>query len=287
MDRISFKDQVVIITGASSGIGKAVSLRLAEQGAWLGLTARDASRLEVLASECQNLGGKACVLTGDISDEVHCQSLVERTIQEYGRLDMLVNNAGFGVGARFQDFSDLNLFMRVMAVNFNGALYCTFYAMPHLIQSRGRVVNVSSLAGKFPLPFNTPYIASKFALSGFSDTLRMELAKQGVSVTVIYPSWVVTEFHERFMDKTAQPTGPRGRKIYTKSTMTADRCAQIIVKAALKRQREVIMPPGRLALWLKLLAPVLMEKIIIDRFFRPAVRRVAREKETPESPGKF
>jgi short-subunit dehydrogenase len=281
MDRTSFKDQAVVITGASSGIGKALSLRLAEQGAWLGLTARDASRLETLAAECHNKGGKAMVLPGDISEEAHCQSLIERTVQEYGRLDMLINNAGFGVGARFQDYPDLNLFMRVMGVNFNGSIYCTFYALPHLIRSKGRLVNVSSLAGKFPLPFNSPYIASKFALSGFSDTLRLELAKQGVSVTVIYPFWVVTEFHERFMDKTGQPTGPRGRKIYSKRTMTAERCAEIITEAAWKRRREVVMPPGRLALWLRLVAPILMDRIIVDRFLQPAVKRVSREKAKP------
>lgn len=223
------------------------------------------------------------VLPGDISDETHCRLLIEKTVQEYGRLDMLVNNAGFGVGARFQDNPDLNLFLRVMAVNFNGMVYCTFYALPHLIQFKGRIVNVSSLAGKFPLPFNSSYIASKFAVSGFSDTLRLELANQGVSVTVIYPSWVVTEFHERFLNKEGQPAGPRGRNIYTRRTMTADRCAKIIVKAALNRKREVIMSPGRLALWLKLLAPGLVDKIIVDRILRPAVERVARVKAKPET----
>jgi short-subunit dehydrogenase len=280
MDDESYKGQVAIVTGASSGIGKAVALQLAEQGAFVALAARDAERLEALSIECERCGGKAIAVPTDVADQQQCKALVEKTVGQYGKLDMLVNNAGFGVGARFQDFTDLSLFMRVMEVNFNGAVYCTFYAMPHLIQSKSRIVNVASLAGRFPLPYNTPYTASKFALSGFSDSLRLELAKQDVSVTVIYPSWVVTEFHERFQNKVGKPTGPRGRKIYTKRTMTADQCAQIILKAAQKRRREVVMQPGKIALWLKLLAPGLLDKFIVERFFRPAVERIPKREST-------
>ena len=277
MDKENYKGLVAIVTGASSGIGKAVSLQLAGQGANLALAARDAERLDALRIECDGRGGKAIVVPTDVAIEAQCQALVQETIEQFGKLDMLVNNAGFGVGARFQDFSDLSLFKKVMEVNFNGSLYCTFYALPHLIQSRGRIVMVSSLGGRFPLPYNTPYIASKFAMTGFCDALRMELVKQDVSVTVIYPSWVVSEFHERFQNKEGQATGARGRKLYTKRTMTSDRCAQILLKAAWERSREMVMPPGKIAMWLKLIAPGLLDKIIVERFFRPAVGRIPRK----------
>jgi short-subunit dehydrogenase len=136
-------------------------------------------------------------------------------------------------------------------------------------------VNVSSLGGVMAIPFNTSYIASKFAVNGFSDSLRMELTKAGVSVTVICPYWVVTEFHERYLDRNGKPKGPSGRAIYTDKTMTANRCAQIILKAARRRKREVLMGPGRMGVWLKLIAPNLVDKMVVEAVFRPAAKRVS------------
>jgi len=113
---------------------------------------------------------------------------------------------------------------------------------------------------------------------GFSDALRMELTRTGVSVTVVCPYWVVTEFHERFVDAQGRPAGPRGRAIYTDKTMTADRCAQITLDAAWRRRREVVMWPGPAAAWLKLLAPGLLDRIVVRTFLRTAVRRMAQAK---------
>ena len=111
----------------------------------------------------------------DVADEAQCKALVEKTVATFDRLDLLVNNAGLAVIARLEDYSDLGLFQHTMDVNFYGAVYCTYYALPYLIRSRGRIVAVSSLGGKAPLPYNSPYIASKFAMHGFFDTLRIEL----------------------------------------------------------------------------------------------------------------
>ena len=270
-----FQNHVVIVTGASSGIGRALALRLADQGASLALAARSAERLAALAEECIQRGGKAVPVPTDVSEEEQCQELVERTVHEYGQLDMLINNAGIGVASTLEDLPDLHLFRQVMEVNFYGMVHCTYYALPHLKTSRGRVVNVSSLGGKLAIPYNTSYIASKFAMHGFSDSLRMELAEAGVSVTVVCPYWVVTEFHERFMNKDGKPKGPEGRVIYTEKMMTADRCAQIILQAAMKRKREVLMGLGTVGVWLKMVAPELVDKIAVESVLKAAISRIS------------
>ena len=159
-------------------------------------------------------------------------------------------------------------------MNFYGTVHCTYHALPYLNETRGRIVNIASLGGLLAIPFNTSYVASKFAMIGFSDSLRMELEQAGVSVTAVCPSLVVTEFHERYLDRKGEPKGPSGRAIYTERTMTADRCAQIVLQAARRRKRQVAMRPGPLALWLKLIAPGLLDRLIITRFLRPAVKRI-------------
>jgi short-subunit dehydrogenase len=270
----SFKDKVVIITGASSGIGQALAMQLADEGAWLALAARNAERLEAVAAACRQRGGKAIPLPTDVADEARCQALIQQSCEAYGRLDMLVNNAGMAVVSKLEDLPDLRLFQQVMDVNFQGAVACTYHALPHLKQSQGRIVNVASLGGLMAGPYNSAYCASKFAMVGFSDALRMELAPAGVSVTVVCPYWVVTEFHERYLDKDGQPKGPAGRALYTEKMMTADQCAAIILAAARRRQRQVIMRPGRPALWLKLISPALLDRFLMARVMGPIARRL-------------
>jgi short-subunit dehydrogenase len=272
MPNDGFRNQVVIITGASSGIGREVALQLAGQGAKVVLAARRVELLEQVALSCRQLGGQALVIPTDVADESQCKGLVEQTISAFGQLDMLVNNAGLTVIARLEDYSDLNLFHHTMSVNFFGAVYCTYYALPHLIRSRGRIIAVSSLGGKAPLPYNSAYIASKFAMHGFFDSLRIELHKTGVSVTIICPYWVVTGFHEAQLDKKGVPRGPSGRAIYSKNMMSARRCAEIVLRTAYRRQREVVMGPGRLIPWLKLLSPGLLDRILVY-FLKATVRR--------------
>jgi NAD(P)-dependent dehydrogenase (short-subunit alcohol dehydrogenase family) len=279
MKRPPFRDHVVIVTGASSGVGHAVALQLAGQGAKVVLAARDGARLESVALACRERGGEGLAVPTDVSREVECRALIDRAVGAYGRIDVLVNNAGIGVGAALSELPDLRLFTSVMDVNFMGCVYCSYYALPHLREAKGRIVNVSSLGGKLALPFNTSYIASKHALVGFSDSLRMELAKDCVSVTVVSPYWVVTEFHERFLNKEGRPAGPSGRGIYTKRMMTADGCARVILKAAAGRTREVVMWPGPIGLWLKLLAPGLMDRVTLQMFLRPAVERVEKGRD--------
>jgi short-subunit dehydrogenase len=270
----TFRDRVVIVTGASSGIGRAVALRLADEGAWLALAARNAQRLDSLAAECEQRGGKAIAVPTDVADESQCRTLVRHTRETYGRIDMLVNNAGMSVVSKLEDLPDLHLFKQVIDVNFYGAVHCTYYALPYLKETAGRIVNISSVGGMLAVPYNSSYVASKSAVTGFSDSIRMELKQHGVSVTVICPYWVATEFHEQYLDKDGQRKGPSGRAIYTEKTMTADECAQIVLKAARRRKRQVVMGPGTPVLWLKLIAPGLADRLVLSAF-RKSVKRIS------------
>jgi short-subunit dehydrogenase len=277
MKQVFFQDQVVIVTGASAGIGKSLALQLADQGARIVLAARRRDRLEQLSAECRTRGGTALAIPTDVADETACKSMVEQTIQEFGRLDMLINNAGFATVALFEELPTLDLFEQTVGVNFYGSVYPTYHALPYIKQCQGRIVSISSIGGKLAIPGNTSYVASKFALNGFFDALRMELAQTGVSITVIYPYWVVTEFHESMLDKDGKPRGKEGRRVYSDKTMTADQCARIILKSAAKRKREVLMGPASLALWAKLISPGLLDRIIIEWFLKPIVERMRQE----------
>jgi short-subunit dehydrogenase len=237
------------------------------------IAARRAERLEHLAVECRSLGGDVLVVPTDVSDEVQCKVLIEKTLDVFGRLDMLVNNAGLAASALFDEFPDLHLFKHTMDVNFYGTVYCTYYALPYLKKTRGRIVAVSSVGGKSAIPYNTPYCASKYAMHGFYDSLRMELYQHGVSCTVVCPWWVATEFHESQLNKDGVPRGERGRAYYTKKTMTSDQCAQIVLNAAFKHRREVLMGPGTLAIWLKVIAPGFLDWFAVKVFLEAAIRR--------------
>ncbi len=268
-----FHDQVVIVTGASAGIGKSLALMLASQYAKVVIAARRTDRLEQIAELCHTFCGEVLVIPTDVSDEAQCKALIDKTITTYGRLDMLINNAGMAASALFDEFPDLKLFKQTMDINFYGAVYCTYYALPYLKKTHGRIVAVSSVGGKAAIPYNTPYCASKYALHGFYDSLRMELSQHGVSCTVVCPWWVATEFHEAQLTKEGVPRGPRGRAYYTKKTMTSDQCAQIVLDAAHKRRREVLMGPGTLATWLKVIAPGFLDWFAVKVFLEAAIRR--------------
>ena len=271
-----FIGQSVIVTGASSGIGAALARQLAGQGARVALAARRLELLEQVAGECRKLGGEALVVPCDVSDEAQCKALVEASVDAFGGVDMLVANAGIAASALLEDFTDLHLFKQVVDVNFYGAVYCTYHALPYLKRSHGRILAVSSLGGIAPLPYNTPYISSKYAMHGFYDTLRMEMRQHGVSVTVGCPYWVVTGFHEAQMDKDGVPLGKRGREFYTKRMMSSERCAVILLKAAQRRKRQVLMGPGHLAAWARLLAPGLLDRATEKVVLEPIRKRVSK-----------
>jgi short-subunit dehydrogenase len=261
MEKNCFTENVVIITGASSGIGKQIAYKLAEQGAWLTLAARDADNLQEVANTCSHLGAKVIVVPTDVSDKTQCRILIERTLEKYGRIDTLINNAGFAVASRFTDMKDLAVFEKIMQVNFFGGVFCVHYALPHLLKSKGRLVAVSSLRGRLPSGTADGYGASKHAISEFYASLRNELSETGVTVTVIYPGWVKTGITGRALK--ADGTMKGQVSAHENNGMTADKCAKIIVTAAERRKREVVMTfEGKLGPWLRLIAPSVVDSIL-------------------------
>lgn len=260
MKNNSFADKVVIITGASAGIGKALALQLAEQGAKLVLAARDEKKLEDVALLCKENGGEAIVIKTDVTSEDDCKKLIENTVNTYKKLDILINNAGISMWARFDEITDLSLFEKIMKVNYLGSVYCTHYALPHLKKSQGQIVAVSSLTGKTGVPTRTGYAASKHAIAGFFDSLRIEMVNAGVAVTTVYPGFVATEVRERAFNKNGEKFGKSPMK--ESGLMTAEKCAALIIKATEKRKRELVMTAkGKIGLWMKLISPALVDII--------------------------
>lgn len=260
MPRSTFRDNVVVITGASAGIGCQVALQLAEEGARLSLAARHEAPLLEVAWACRHRGGQAITVPTDVADQEACRRLIERTTAEYGRMDTLINNAGITMWTRFDEIRDLGPIERIMEVNYWGSVYCTRYALPHLKKTRGRIVGISSLTGKTGVPTRSGYAASKHAMAGFFDSLRIELAPSGVSVTMIYPGFVSTEIRERAFGPDGQPIARS--PVRESAVMTSEQCARRIVKAAAQRKREVVMTlRGKLGLWLKLISPELVDRI--------------------------
>ncbi len=267
MSHAAFKDNVVILTGASAGIGRAVALQLADQGAALALAARNVEKLEQVAMDCRKRGARAVAIKTDVSIEADCKNLIERAVAELGRVDTLINNAGISMWARFEDLQDLSILDRIMRVNYLGAAYCTFYAIPYLKQTRGRLVGVSSLAGKNGVPTRSGYAASKHAMAGFFDTLRIELSDYGISVTMIYPDFVTSEIRERAFDADGKPLSKS--PVREGEVMSAEDCARIMIEAMAKRKREELTTRrGKIGLWVKLIAPGL-----VDRFARRAIEQ--------------
>lgn len=264
-----FKDNVAIITGASSGIGAELAYRLATQGAYLGLAARNAELLKEVAEKCREKGGKAIAIQTDVADQSQCKNLIDRTVQEYGRLDTLVNNAGITMWAKFEELEDLSKLEQIMQVNYFGSVYCTHYALPHLKQSKGRLVGVSSLTGKTGVPTRSGYAASKHAMAGFFDTLRIELAEYGITVTMIYPGFVATDVRNRAFGADGKPLGTENNPVQEEKVMTVEKCVDIMLSAMEKRKREVTMTArAKIGLWLKLIAPSL-----VDNLARKAIER--------------
>jgi short-subunit dehydrogenase len=260
MGREPFKGNVAIITGASSGIGREAARQLAEQGAWLALAARDGDRLEEAAVECRQRGGRAIAVRTDVAIESECRNLIAQTTAEYGRIDTLINNAGISMWTPFDQLQDLSILETIMRVNYLGPVYCTHAALPYLKQTRGRLVAVSSLAGKNGVPTRSGYAASKHALAGFFDSLRIELAETGVSVTVIYPGFVTSEIRQRAFGADGQPlvTSP----VREAEVMSAEECARIMIVAMAKRKREEVMTlRGKLGQWMKLIAPGAVDRV--------------------------
>jgi short-subunit dehydrogenase len=262
-----FKDKTIIITGASDGIGAALAIALAREGAKLVLAARNVSALEKVAAQCAP--AQVLVQRTDVGVQADCKALIEAAQAKFGGIDILVNNAGVSGHAMFDDVTDFTWYEDMMRVNFFGTLWCTHYALPALKASRGLMVGVSSLAGKVGVPGRTAYSPSKFAMVGFMDALRIELRGTGVDVTGIFPGVVATNIRVNGYGPDGKPAGKSG--LDEVGAMSVDECVRQMLDAMQSRKRELIMTAkGKLGVWLKLVAPGLVDNMALKALKKSA-----------------
>ena len=254
---MNLRGVVAVVTGASSGIGAATAVAFGREGMRVALAARRPDRLERVAAEVRAAGGDARVVPTDVGDESAVRGLIETTVAAWGRLDVLVNNAGTGLLATVSQTAAAD-FERVMRVNFLGAVFGVLAALPHMRrQGRGHIVNVASVVGKRASPFRAAYVASKFALVGLSEALRMELRAQGIRVTCVCPIGTETEFFQTEENRLGVP-GRRG------PIQSPDRVARAIVRA-LRRPRAEVHPyrPAHALFLLNALSPGLVDRLLM------------------------
>jgi short-subunit dehydrogenase len=233
-----FKDKVVIVTGASSGMGEAIAREFALNGSRVILAARTELKLSEIAKEINDSGGEAIFVRTDVSIEADCKQLIQKSIEKYGRIDILVNNAGLSMRAAFLDV-DIKVLHRLMNVNFWGTVYCTKYALPYLLESKGSLIGISSVAGFHGLPGRTGYSASKFAIHGFLETIRIENLKKGLHVMIIAPGFTSTEIRKHALTATGQEQGESPRD--EQALMSPGYVAKWVLKGIRKKKRNKLL----------------------------------------------
>ncbi len=252
-----FRDKVVIVTGASSGIGEAVAKEFAKNGSKVVLAARSESKLAKICDEIKALNGEASYCKTDVSNENDCRTLVEFTVTKYGTIHILINNAGVSMRASFDDV-DLKVLHRLMDVNFWGTVYCTKYALPYLVANKGSLVGVSSVAGFHGLPGRTGYSASKFAIHGFLETIRIENLKKGLHVMIIAPGFTSTEIrkHALVADGSEQGESPRNES----KLKSPEYVAKCVLKGIKKKKRNKLLTwDGRLTALFQRIIPAVVD----------------------------
>jgi short-subunit dehydrogenase len=253
--------RTILVTGASEGIGATLALTLADRSTNLVLAARSEVKLRNVAQQCDQAGAQSEIVPTDIANRNACQALVERAVAAFGGIDVLVNNAGISMLCRFDQVHDLSLFEQLIQVNYLGAVYCTYYALPWLKKARGLIVAISSLQGKTGFPLYTGYSASKHAMQGFFDSLRIELHDSGVDVLVVSPGPVATRIQAN------RVAGDGQSNVSDKPAGSAEMpvldCARQIARAIRGRRRELVMTgAGKLIGWMKPVAPGTVDRLV-------------------------
>lgn len=258
MDALAGK--VIVITGASSGIGRALALELAPRGTRLVLAARNRTRLDEVAALCRSHGAETLVLPTDVTLADACAEMIDAAAGHFGAIDILVNNAGAAMWARFDELADARRIEELMQLNFMGSVYPTHAALPHLKRSRGLIVAIASISGIISPPLLSGYAASKHAVIGFFESLRVELKSSGVGVTIVAPDFVQSEILSRATGADGTPLG--NSPLEQSSLLTAEKCARRIVRAIERRKRLVLTSErSAWARWGTLLAPKLVDRI--------------------------
>ncbi len=254
--------KVVIITGASSGIGEALAKVYAAAGAKVVLGARQEQKLQAIVAEIEAAGGSAVYSVCDVVSPSDCEKLVKLAVETYSKIDVLICNAGLSMRALFDDV-ELDVLHRLMDVNFWGTVNCVKYALPHLQATKGSIVGVSSVAGLHGLPARTGYSASKYAMTGFLETIRIENLKKGLHVMIACPGFTASNvrFSALTADGTSQGETPRAEE----KMMTSEEVANIIMRDTAKRKRLCLMEfDGRATHLVKKLLPKFLDKMFYN-----------------------
>lgn len=253
------KDKVVIITGASSGIGKALAFSFGREGAKIVITGRKEVPLMEVSQELTKAGIENLALVSDVSIEADNVEMVEKTILKYGKIDILINNAGISMRSMFAD-CDLNVIKSLMDINFWGTVYATKYALPFIKETKGSIVGISSIAGYRGLPVRTGYSASKFAVNGFLEALRTELLHTGVHVLTACPGFTASNIRVAALGSDGSTKGETMRD--EGKMMSSEEVADRILRAVKNRDRGMILTlKGKAIIWINKLFPKLADKL--------------------------
>jgi short-subunit dehydrogenase len=262
---MKLNNKIVIITGASSGIGKSLAHEFARRGATLVLAARQYVTLCEIAQQLQEQYDiKALAVQCDVTLESDCQHLINQAKLTFGQIDVLINNAGISMRALFKDV-DVQVLKTLMDVNFWGAVYCTKYALPEITKTQGSIVGVSSIAGYKGLPGRTGYSASKFAMNGFLDSLRVENLKTGMHVMTACPGFTASNIRNTALNKEGNQQGESS--MHEEKMMSSEEVAKRIADGVEDRTRTLIMTgQGRLTVLLSKIFPAVLDKLVYNVF---------------------
>ncbi|TXK50264.1 SDR family oxidoreductase [Pontibacter qinzhouensis] len=265
------KNKVILVTGGTSGIGKACAFAFGRAGAKVAFSGRDEKRLQETAQELEAAGIETIAIKADVAVEQECERMVAETVARFGKLDVLINNAGISMRALFQDL-DLDVIRKVMDINFWGTVYSTKFALPYIQAAKGSIIGISSIAGYRGLPARTGYSASKFAMHGFLETLRTELLHSGVHVLIACPGFTASNIRNSALAANGQQQGETPRE--EEKMMSAEEVADRILKATQQRKRDLVMTlQGKMAVWVNKLFPSLADKLVYNV--------MAKEKDSP------
>lgn len=256
----TLKNKVAIVTGASSGIGKAIAKELAHLGANVILASRNKSKLNNLMQEINTNGELAVSVPTDVTKEEECKLLVESSIKTFGKIDILVNNAGISMRANFNDTS-LDVIKKVMNTNFWGTVYCTKYALPHIIKQKGSIIGISSICGVTPLPGRTGYAASKHAMDGFLESLRLENMNNGLHVMLVHPGFTTSNIRNVALNKNGLPQIET--PLEEDKLMPSEKVAKEVILGIIQKKKNITLTTeGKLITWIYKKMPSLAERLI-------------------------
>ena len=270
MNKKFFENKIIIVTGASSGIGLATAKLFASMNAKVVMAARSIDKLEAIKDDMPEPANVLCVKT-DVSVEEDCKNLIQQTVEHFGGIDILVNNAGISMRAMFRDL-DLDVIRRLMDTNFWGTVYCTKYVLPYILERKGSIIGVISTAGHIGLPGRTGYSASKFAIRGFLNTLRVEHRYDGLHVMVFAPGFTASNIRNVALLADGSPQGMTPRN--ENKMMSAEKVAKRMAFGLRHRKNEMILTPiGKMTKFFNFVLPKFVERVEYNM--------MAKEPESP------